>query len=473
MPTPIALFDSGNAGYEGGAIKLNSLDPTTNNGTVDYKKVQELASMELMFELVTKDVPISEVEDEFITRGVSLPCSVSITDLGQMNKRNIANTLNNINTARERLVKSLDGHFVPQEDDLLYKWIADSRRYTRGSNVEADNFKAGTLTPEALFILRHIMYSHYLALNSVISLWASFYALIMRSPLDLEKFVGPTALWNNFQQMYLIDQALATTEFIERITKPTEYGFDRRVFTSSDDSNHHGRNRHVLLISCIDNDGQPSFRLLTASVNQEKTRNADKNAKLIIKVFGLSVAGRVAGGTNDNEGAAQKEIETTFNLIKQALAEEGIVTYADDLVILFGDPFHKDNLAVKCASEGAFGYTEKGQSRQCHHRQLMQTFHDLHSEDPILSQSIMDRTMLGTGKTVRIKTCRERQQRWMVNQKFAKRTNDIIETKTADGQSCLLVWALTLANESSSAWMRCAAKELATWINMPSLILEN
>ena len=228
----------------------------------------------------------------------------------------------------------------------------------------------------------------------------------------------------------------------------------------------------MLLVSCIDNDGQPSFRLLTSSVNQEKTRNANKNATLIIDTFGLLVAGRVAGGgTNDNEGAAQKEIETTFNLIKQASAEADIETNEYDQVILFGDPFHKDNLAVKCASEGAFGYTEKGQNRQCHHRQLMQTFHDLHSDDPMLSQAIMDRIMLGTGKTVRIKTCRERQQRWMVNQKFAKRICEIINTKTTDGQSCLLVWAITLANESSSAWIRCAAQELATWINMPSLIL--
>ena len=122
---------------------------------------QELASIELIFELVyNRDVPILDVEHQFISRGVSLPRSVSIPYLEQMSSRNMANTVMNISVAREILIESLDGCFIPQEDDLLYKWIADSRRYTRGSSVEADNFKAGTLSPEALFILRHIMYSH-------------------------------------------------------------------------------------------------------------------------------------------------------------------------------------------------------------------------------------------------------------------------------------------------------------------------
>jgi hypothetical protein len=105
MPTPKALFDSGN---KGGAIKLKSLVLTTKDGTVDYKKVQELASIELMFDLLARDVPISKMEDEFITLGVSLPDSVSITHLGQMNKYNIANTENNINKVREKLVNDKD-----------------------------------------------------------------------------------------------------------------------------------------------------------------------------------------------------------------------------------------------------------------------------------------------------------------------------------------------------------------------------
>ena len=157
MLTPRELFGSNN---KGGAIQLKYLDPT-EGGAVNWTKVQELASIELIFELLyNRDVPILDVEHQFISRGVSLPRSVSIPYLEQMSSRNMANTVMNISVARKILIESLDGCFVPQEDDLLYKWIADSRRYTRGSSVEADNFKAGTLSPEALFILRHIMYSH-------------------------------------------------------------------------------------------------------------------------------------------------------------------------------------------------------------------------------------------------------------------------------------------------------------------------
>jgi hypothetical protein len=55
------------------------LDPTTeDDGAVDYKKVRELAAIELMFHLYCeKDVLI--LENEFQTRGVSLPRIVPST----------------------------------------------------------------------------------------------------------------------------------------------------------------------------------------------------------------------------------------------------------------------------------------------------------------------------------------------------------------------------------------------------------
>ena len=88
--------------------------------------MQEFASLELMFDLhYNINVPISEVDNQFITRGISLPRSVR-----QMTKRNMANTVKNISVAQESSVEYLDSCFVPHNDDLLYKWIADSRRYT-------------------------------------------------------------------------------------------------------------------------------------------------------------------------------------------------------------------------------------------------------------------------------------------------------------------------------------------------------
>lgn len=50
----------------------------------------------------------------------------------------------------------------------------------------------------------------------------------------------------------------------------------------------------------------------------------------------------------------------------------------NDRIVQLGDSFHIDNLATTAASEGAFGCTVNGQSRQRHHRQALQSIHNLH-----------------------------------------------------------------------------------------------
>jgi len=69
----------------------------------------------------------------------------------------------NIKQARERLVQCLRGFFEPGLDQMLYEWHADSKLYTKGARLEADNFelkinsRKNQLLLEAVYILRHIM----------------------------------------------------------------------------------------------------------------------------------------------------------------------------------------------------------------------------------------------------------------------------------------------------------------------------
>lgn len=83
----------------------------------------------------------------------------------------------------------------------------------------------------------------------------------------------------------------------------------------------------------------------------------------------------------------------------------------------------------------------------------------------------MNEAMSGTNKIVTMKTKRERVQRWLVNQqRNADYTLMMYYTHTLEGTSCLVVWALKFANESLE-WIRCVGQELATWLNMPAIIL--
>ena len=240
-------------------------------------------------------------------------------------------------------------------------------RYAKGCGVEHDNFIVHTtsrkmlLSLSATYILRHIFYSHNLPLPTVLSLWSCFYVLVMRRPLDVDQFIGQSALWNNVQRLHYIDQALATSAFKPFISQRTKHGFRRYFYSSSDDSEHFKRNRHVLIMSSntstdFDNP-QPSYRHVTSSVNAIKSKNAHKNATAIIEMLGVEHALYYGGGTNDNAGDAQKEIKETFKHIMAEVEDCDQLTpqqlhnllYENGVMrrpISFGDPYHIANLCV-------------------------------------------------------------------------------------------------------------------------------
>ncbi len=73
------------------------------------------------------------------------------------------------------------------------------------------------------------------------------------------------------------------------------------------------------------------------------------------------------------------------------------------------DPYHWGNLGVQNASQGMAGNTANGKHEQCHHCQLLQSMHSLHSDDPAFSQAMMDR-VTKYGPHVKIRTWRELQK---------------------------------------------------------------
>ena len=83
-----------------------------------------------------------------------------------------------------------------------------------------------------------------------------------------------------------------------------------------------------------------------------------------------------------------------------------------------------------------------------HHRQFLQSIHSLHSADKEYSQSILDSIMTGV-KSFILTTKRERVQRWLVNQRNAKKTLEMLAKKTADGSCALLLWAMHWATRAA------------------------
>ena len=178
-------------------------------------------------------------------------------------------------------------------------------------------------------------------------------------------------------------------------------------------------------------------------------------------MLGIETAAWYAGGCNDNANDAQAEIRSTFDHIMRkvewnidpTISERTHINGVKRRPTNFGDPFHWANLAVMHASKAFAGDTENGAHQQVHHRQCMMTMHSVHSDDAPYSQSVMDRLM-GEGR-VKVKTYRERQQRWLVNQRFARVILTTMAMLTGDEISCYVAWGMYFSEPmEKSCWER-------------------
>jgi hypothetical protein len=163
-------------------ILLVSIDDTTPKGAVLWSHVPELVSLELMLHLYyVKDLYVSQVMNELAYHQVPFLLSFNINRLTSMSERSLHNASVNIREARRCLGRCLNGCFVPKESDLLQQWYNDSKQYSSGDSFEATNTqldpqsRVQTLSMEAIYILRHIMYSHKVTILTIsyvdISMW--------------------------------------------------------------------------------------------------------------------------------------------------------------------------------------------------------------------------------------------------------------------------------------------------------------
>lgn len=90
--------------------------------------------------------------------------------------------------------------------------------------------------------------------------------------------------------------------------------------------------------------------------------------------------------------------------------------------------------------------------------------------DAAFAQATLDEIMSGCEASFALKTWRERQQHWLVNQRYAKQLLEMIQYITADGKCALVEWALVYAN-SKDGWQRTVGEEVATSLQMPEVIL--
>ena len=151
----------------------------TDEGAILWDMVNELASLELMFQLhIRNAIPPEGLEEAMAKMGQRPPTHFGTDEIITMSDKSKYNVTKNIGSARDDLISVLDGHFEPSQDELLWEWLRDARGYTDGRRVEADIFELNTgnrrteLSTRSRFQLREICFTYNIPVNKI-GTWAT------------------------------------------------------------------------------------------------------------------------------------------------------------------------------------------------------------------------------------------------------------------------------------------------------------
>ncbi len=437
--------------------------------------------------------------------------AVSIADYDAMKrikKTDLVRKLKNFATLREYINSKLPcGMFHIGKDQLLLEYVNHGIRYTESSgecmNQEVHFISKHNSQPELRLdcanIIRHIINCFDIPLSKFPSLMNCFGVLLFGRALRLDEFPSVATIRLHIPRLTIIDRHNLAEEDRQTFGK-TKNGFHVLWYLTTDDTVQLGNQKHHAVIRTgsygreeeddssneQDDDNndimqqKPRFIALTSkkAVGTDADANAKLNLEAILEEMHPDILANFGGATIDGAGSAGKEIEDTGDLVFAKCEERNGIVYLRNGVevrmILLRDFFHKDNVIINAASVLFSGDPERGNSRQFHPLQLLQSIHDIHSPDTVSSQNIINDLLEGTGITYILTTNRERPQRWRVNGLFALRILEMMSIELDDGINLLTAWAREMQLVGGkigpdSQWMKQTAGEIAVMAQSPAI----
>jgi hypothetical protein len=178
-----------------------------------------------------------------------------------------------------------------------------------------------SLTDEAVHCIRHIVFCFKIPITKFPALWNSFSVLFLQCPLRNDEFSLITILSYRFYRLMIIDQHFFKCQFQAEITSSTtRCGFPLSWYSLSDNSKHHDRKQHVLLITATkghkDAFLNPCFRFVTASeaVSGDSKGNSKLNVEKLIDYLLLWTLAHYDRNVTDIANNAIHESRKTFTM---------------------------------------------------------------------------------------------------------------------------------------------------------------
>ncbi len=106
-------------------------------------------------------------------KGVALTDTFSRLDLIPMTNWGRRNSMKNINIACDDFLAHLGGHFLIEQDEMLYKWQHNATRYSNGGHVKAEimsmhpKSRMSICSRTTAYILSHIKFFFNLPLKTI------------------------------------------------------------------------------------------------------------------------------------------------------------------------------------------------------------------------------------------------------------------------------------------------------------------
>ena len=393
----------------------------------------------------------------------------------------------NIKSARNKMLDTIPCKlFQPKAGDLLIHWVDQGERYSSGERINEMhlNFEKHELsnkwsmTDQAAHCIRHMIQEYNLSPKRFPGLMNCMAVLLLGRSLTLNEFPSYTTILTRMTRLHRIDMYRLGKRMEENMSKKTEHGFHRLWFCMTDDTEIHKQNRHNVIVTGYEEtrDGidDPTFQVLTTQPSVAKGSNA--NSDLNVETFTLfsnDLLKHFAGGSTDNASDAQLEIKKTFEKVMDVLkdSDDDVTLYGFERVHTWlGDFFHADALAMNHASNGAHGDTNRENHSQQHHRQLQMSTYTLYHHEKRLAQEVWQQILHEANihenhptlyqEIQKFFVVRERQQRWLVNQAWAKWLVLVqsIPSHTPN-QSVFLSWAIQMEKRVKD-WVRRVAGEI-------------
>ena len=435
--------------------------------------------------------------------------------------RKITDIQNRLSKARKRTSWSAETCHPP-ENQLTMFWLDNVHRLNKGEVLKVrNNNRSGALKPAAASILRDIQIDCGVSETKMPLMVVLAHILFFREVPD--EFPARRTLAPHLMRLHKVDASRFVKHFKDVYAIRTKYGCVKSAYVTMDDSKHGIKKakRKALVIATTDDSGKYIMHCASFAETQggDSEQNAIHNLNVILAAIGedprlpidehlvtpITVVqnGSVAAPTlavtpprelseplkvfctsftgcaTDNATDALKEGRETVQLFQQLLPPNQRGRYNEKglgvtvlMGVSCGDGLHQANLCVQHSSVVGFNDVIKGEHRQKHYRQLIQSIWDVLNICSSEFQSIFN-SRLQPGVTYKLKAAKERQTRWVANQENARKILKTLRLKDKehpDTPAIVVAARMLSENLASGTWQK-VAKEIAIMANDSRIIV--